>query len=308
MTKLEEIIYAIPSSCTDIETPLLIASIRKFAGKFANAPIWVVTTKKNIEIPSKMIDFFNSMHVTVIYLDVKSNNIKLPFIGFTQAAAKAESLTIGKTNFLVWLGANSLVINEPKEFILADGINLGFRPVHHTLIGSLYDKPLDSFWEMIYQKCNVDVSKVFPMKTHIDGNTLRPYINSGFLIVRPEKQFLQTWAEHYKDMIYDEDIVEFFGKDELYAIFTHQAVLSSLFLTEFAKEETYQLPFEYCYPIHLFHESLETLQPESINQMITFRLYIDKLLKPEWRASIPIEEPLKSWFDIKLEEYAELTK
>ncbi len=305
---MEEIIIAFPSNCTDIETPLLISSIRKFAGKYSQSPIWVVTTKKNIEIPSKMIDFFNTMNVKVIYLNVNSDVMKLPFIGFTQAAAKAESLAKGKTNFLIWLGSNSLVINEPKEFILADGINLGFRPVHHTLIGSLYDKPLDSFWEMIYQKCNVDENKVFPMKTHIDGNTLRPYINSGFLIVRPEKHFLQTWAEHYKDMIYDEDIVEFFRKDELYTIFTHQAVLSSLFLTEFEKEETYKLPFEYCYPIHLFHESLETLQPESINQMITFRLYMDKLLKPEWRASIPIEEPLKTWLDDKLEEYTELTK
>ncbi|NPE06805.1 MAG: hypothetical protein GNW80_00860 [Asgard group archaeon] len=305
---MEDLIIALPSSCTEIETPLLIASIRKFAGKFANSPIWVVTTKKNIEIPSKMIDFFNSMNVTIIYLNDTSDVIKLPFIGFTQCAAKAESLAKGKTKFLVWLGTNSLVINEPDEFILADGINLGYRPVHHTLIGSLYDKPIDAFWEMIYQKCNVDENKVFPMKTHIDGNTLRPYINSGFLIVRPEKQFLQTWAEHYKNMIYDEDIEDFFRKDELYTIFTHQAVLSSLFLTEFTKEETYQLPFEYCYPIHLFHESLEVLQPESISQMITFRLYIDKLLNPEWRASIPIDEPLKTWFENKLEEYTELTK
>jgi len=303
---LNNIIFAFPSSCTDIETPLLISSIRKFAGKYSQSPIWVVTTKKNIEIPSKMIDFFNTMNVKVINLEVKSDIMKLPFIGYTQAAAKAESLATGKTNFLIWLGSNSLVINEPKEFILADGINLGFRPVHHTLIGSLYDKPLDAFWKIIYQKCNVDESKVYPMKTHIDGNTLRPYINSGFLIVRPEKQFLQTWAEHYKDLIFDEDIVEFFGKDELYAIFTHQAVLSSLFLTEFEKEEVYELPFEYCYPIHLFHESLATLQPESINQMITFRLYIGKLLKPEWRASLPIEEPLKSWFEIKLDEFSSL--
>lgn len=308
MLSLKDIIFAFPSSCTDIETPLLISSIRKFAGKFSNSPIWVVTTKKNIEIPSKMVDFFNSMNVQVVYLNERSDIMKLPFIGFTQCAAKAESLAKGKTKFLVWLGSNSLVINEPKEFLLADGINLGFRPVHHTLIGSLYDKPLDSFWEMIYKKCKVDGSKVFPMKTHVDGNTLRPYINSGFLIVRPEKQFLQTWAERYKNMIYDEEIEEFFRKDELYAIFTHQAVLSSLFLTEFEKEEIFQLPFEYCYPIHLFHESLEVLQPDSINQMITMRLYIDKLLNPEWRESVPIEEPLKSWLDNKLEEYSELVK
>ena len=39
-------------------------------------------------------------------------------------------------------------------------------------------------------------------------------------------------------MIHNEEIINFFRKDELYAIFTHQAVLSSLFLTEFEKEET----------------------------------------------------------------------
>jgi len=255
-----------------------------------------------------MIDFFNSMNVTVIYQDVESDIVKLPFIGFTQCAAKAELEAKGKTKFLIWLGTNSLILNEPIDFLLPDNINLGYRPVHHTLIGSHYDKPLDEFWEMIYQKCNVDESKVFPMKTHIDGNTLRPYINSGFLIVRPERGFLQTWAEQYKNMIFDEEINNFFRKDELYAIFTHQAVLSSLFLTKFKKEETLQLPFEYCYPIHLYHESLEALKPDSINQMKTLRLYIDKLLNPEWRNSVPLKEPLKSWLENKIEEYKELTR
>ena len=42
--------------------------------------------------------------------------------------------------------------------------------------------------------------------------------------------------------------------------------------------------------------------------MITLRLYIDKLLEPEWRASIPIEEPLKKWLENRLEEYSELIK
>ena len=79
MFNLKDIIFAFPSSCTDIETPLLISSIRKSAGRFSNSPIWVVTTKNNIEIPSKIIDFFNSMNVTIIYLDDKSDIMKLPF-------------------------------------------------------------------------------------------------------------------------------------------------------------------------------------------------------------------------------------
>ncbi|MBN1328147.1 MAG: flavin reductase family protein [Candidatus Heimdallarchaeota archaeon] len=294
---MEKIIFACPfSGNNEFEVLMLIRSIRKFGGSLAKKPIWIMTTLKKENISETIKEKFTAMEAEIIEILEEDVNLKFPFVSFTLGAAIAEKMCVGKTEFLVWLDSNSLVINEPKEFLLKKGKNLGYRPVHHTLIGSIFNEPIDTFWQTIYEKCNVSEEKIFPMKTHVDGNILRPYINSGFLVVRPERGILQLWWNHYKKNYDEPEIKEFYTKSDLYSIFTHQAFLTGTILSELKREEIQELSFNYNYPIHLYLESPKEYQPKSINEMITVRYYLkDKLDNSEWRAKIPLEEPLKGW-------------
>lgn len=173
--------------------------------------------------------------------------------------------------------------------------NIGCRPVHHTLIGSLYYQPIDEFWDLIYRKCEVPEDRIFPMQTHVDGNILRPYYNSGFLIVRPENRFLEKWWNRYKELYKDSDFKRFYDKNKLYITFVHQAVLSAEILSNFEKNELEVLPFSYCYPINLYEESLPEYKPKSTSELVTARYYLEKLLTQEGFDKIPFHEPLKRW-------------
>ncbi|MCG3220584.1 MAG: hypothetical protein H7641_04315 [Candidatus Heimdallarchaeota archaeon] len=297
---MKKLIFAFASDGSSPETFILVESIRKFAGVFSDAPIWLMTTKSEEEIPIKDRTQLKMFDVKIIQFELDSEILSFPFTGSTYAAATAESLAKGQTEFLVWLGTNSLIINEPKDFLLEDGKNLGGRPVHHTLIGSLYYQPIDRFWELIYSKCEVPEDRIFPMQTHVDGNILRPYFNSGFLIVRPEKGFLETWWKRYMELYKNPDFKSFYDKEELYVTFIHQAVLSAVILSNFEKEELQILPFSYCYPINLYEESLPEYRPKSTSELVTARYYLEKLLTQEGFDKIPFHEPFKRWLRRKL--------
>ncbi|NPD89582.1 MAG: hypothetical protein HGN29_12755 [Asgard group archaeon] len=298
---MNHITFAFASNGTNPETFILVESIRKFAGIFSESPIWLITTKAEEEIPIRCRAQLKMYDVKIIHFELDSEILQFPFTESTFAASTAESFAIGKTKFLVWLGTNSLIINEPREFLLKTEKNLGCRPVHHTLIGSLYYQPIDEFWELIYSKCEVPEERIFPMQTHVDGNVLRPYFNSGFLIVRPERKFLDTWWKRYKEIYKDPDFKKFYDRNSLYVTFIHQAVLSAEILSNFKKEELEILPFNYCYPINLYEESLPEFRPQNTNELITARYYLEKLLKQEGFKQIPFHEPFKSWFKKKLE-------
>jgi len=253
---MEQVIFAwiLESDGLDPRTPLLIKSIRKFAGIFSASPIWVLVPNSENELSDEQKDQLLSLDVQLIPFSVDPEVLKFPFAGYVLATATAESLALEKTEFLVWLNSDTLVINEPTCFLLDDDKNLGYRPVHHTLVGSIYGEPIDPFWELIYHKCSVSEGKIFPMKTHVDHNTLRPYFNAGCLIVRPPKGLFQSWWKSFKELYRDPSFERFYETNRLYTIFIHQAVLAGVILSSMdpqEPQELQELPFNYNYPLHL---------------------------------------------------------
>ncbi len=294
---MEQLIYAFCSSVTNPETMILVESIRKFSGEFSSCPIWLFTKKTLKEIPEDLLNSLYQHEVEIFTLDLDPEIANFSFIDHVYAAAKAEEMAVNKTDNLVFLGTNTLFFDSPEKFLLEDGISLGYRPVHHKLIGSLYDEPIDYFWSLIYQKCNVKEENVFPMQTHIDGQILRPYISSGCLVVNPKRGFFKVWWEKYKIIHKEPVFKEFYEKYDLYLIFIHQAVLSAVMLSELDKSEIKELPFEYNYPINLYHESLDEFKPKNFDNIITARYYLEKIIDEDEFNKIPFNEPLRSWLE-----------
>lgn len=296
---MENLIFACPPAGSGPEALIMAESIRRFAGSLSDCPIWMVVPEPE-EIPAKMRSELLSCGVQIKTFS-EPDISPFPFATFVCAAAAAESLAKGKTELLAWMDVNTIVMNEPRHFLLDEGKTLGYRPVHHTLIGSVYAKPLDPFWTLIYQKCNVTEEKIFPMKTHVDHHVLRPYFNAGCLVVRPGRGLLHAWWNRFKDLHRDGDFEEYYEKDQLYTIFMHQAVLAGVILSTMERGELQELPFSYNYPLHLYEESPRAYRPQAINDLVTARFYLDKLREPQGLERIPLHDPLKSWLAEKLQ-------
>ncbi|UCG01285.1 MAG: hypothetical protein JSW11_16915 [Candidatus Heimdallarchaeota archaeon] len=292
---MDKIVFAFVSTGLDIETQIHVASIRQFAGPLSESPIWMFTPKSEKKIPKNLKERFLSLDVQIIPFSMDPKHRNFPFATYVFATATAESFAKRKTDILAWLLPDTLIMNTPTHFLLPKGKSLGFRPVHHTLIGSIYNEPIDPFWDLIYRKCDVPVDKIFPLKTHVDHNILRPYFNAGFLVVRPERGLLQSWWNFFQESYNDPDFDRFYQKDERYTIFMHQAILAGVILSTLEKAELQELPFSYNYPLHLYHESPKEYRPQNLDNLITARYE-----EVGWLNKVPLHEPLKSWLTNQL--------
>ncbi len=283
-----------PNRSSETQALLLAESIRAFAGSFAQAPVWLLTPDIEKQLSTTFKERLLALDISLVPFKIDREILRFPLAGDVFAAALAESRAYNQADLLAWLGGNTLVIQEPKDFLLPEGKALGFRPVHHTLVGSRYDEPLDPFWTLIYRCCNVPKTRVFPMMTHVDGTRIRPYFNAGLLVVRPERRLLQAWRDTFFRVYEEPSFQKFYQKDERYAVFVHQAVLSGVILSAFETSEIQELPSTYNYPLHLYAQDVTDHRPSSLEELVTFRhegFYND----PEWMNKIPAGEPLKQW-------------
>jgi hypothetical protein len=301
-TKHEKLVFAsiiYPEEASERRVSLLVESIRAFAGSFSQAPIWCFALGNEKRLSKKTSDRLSALDATLIHFETDAGTPRFPFMQKALVNAQAESIAQGKTDLLVLLDNDAIVLQEPTRFLLREGKILGYRPVHHTNIGSRYDTPLDLFWTQIYRYCQVPEDCVFPMTTHVDGVRIRPYFNAGLLVVRPERHLLQIWRDNFLRIYKAAEFQELYEKDERYTIFMHQAVLAGIVLSTLRTDEIEELPPTYNYPLHLYEEDVTDHRPSRLEELVTFR-YEDFFERPEWKKKIPSEEPLKQWISEKL--------
>jgi hypothetical protein len=168
-----------------------------------------------------------------------------------------------------------------------------------TNVGSRFGEPLDAFWSLIYDHCGVSEDRVFPMKTHVDGNTIRPYLNAGLVATRPEKRLIKKWRDAFLAIYREPELERLYKADDRYRIFIHQAVLSAVTLASFTRGELLELPPMYNYPIHLYDEDATGRRPSGLEELVTFRHegFYDE---PDWEEKMPAREPLKRWIRERL--------
>lgn len=208
--------------------------------------------------------------------------------------AQVERMSEGETEILAWMDANTILLSEPEDFILPAGKSLAYCPVHHLLLGSRFDQPLDPFWRQIYQRCQVPPAKIFPMKPVIEDLQMRPYLNAGLLVVHPERGLFTRWYETFMSLYQLPVFQAFYEQDQRYAIFMHQAVLAGVVLGYLNYAELCELPQSYNYPLHLYEQHHASHRPASLDELVSLR-YEDFSLDAGKPHKIPGNERLLKW-------------
>ena len=283
-----------PEWASEKNVGLLVASIRAFAGSLSGYPIWCFVLGEREKLSQSLRTRFSDLGVELISLTADSDFMRFFFGGEATAAALAETIAAGRYDLLAWLAPNTVVVQQPSGFVLPKEKLLGYRPVHHMLIGSRFEEPLDSFWSLVYQFCEVPENRIFPMTPHIETTKLRPYFNSGILVTRPTRHLLRAWRDTFAQAYHDSGFQELLKQDARFPIFLHQAVLSGVILSRLRREDLLELPPSYNYPIHLYDEDRTGGRPRSVEELVTFR-HESFHEQPDWAEKMPAKEPLKQW-------------
>jgi hypothetical protein len=271
-----------------------VESIRQFGGIFSGFPIWLMSSEVNRPLNTDAVKRLQALDARIIPFSMQKEKLDFFFTRELAALAHAEALAGGETDCLVWMDANTIMVNEPKEFHLSEGFVMGYRPVQHLLVGSQYDKPLDPFWTEIYKACRVPQQSVFPMRMTVQNLDVRPYFNAGFLLLRPQAGLVRKWYEKFMEIYQTPAFLPFYEKDVRYEVFMHQAVLAGVVLSQFERSLLRELPRGYNYPLDLFDVDDTGFRPQQMDDVITFRhekFYENK----DWQKNFPASDSLKKW-------------
>lgn len=282
---------AIPGK-SEQDTLLLAESLRSFGGELAANPIWVLVPTELGPLSDPTQEKLAQLNVRIVPLEIDPKYFKFPFAAKVAAAAAIEAQALDQTERLVYMDRDTIVLQEPAEFLISPGQNLGYRPVHHKLIGSAWDSVLDSFWALIYEVCGVPEENLFPMLTHT-GERIRPYFNAGIYITRPENGLLTQWWEIFLKWYRQPQFDAFYEKDQLYTIFIHQAIFSGVLLQNLKPGEMSELSPRINYPLHLHDDIPVDQRPATIDELVTVR-YENIFDEPDW-MQLPITKTLKNW-------------
>jgi hypothetical protein len=286
------VVYPVRSS--EINAVLLAESLRAFAGKFSGSDIWVFMPDYGEQPSEQAVDRLHRLGVKIVPFEIDRADLKLFFMSEINAVAIAESMAVDKHQIVVWMDSNTVVLREPAELELPGKFQLGYRPVHHLLVGSRFDQPLDPFWSLVYQICNVPKQRVFPMKPVVEDLQMRPYFNAGILVSRPQNGLFGKWKDTFVRNYRNVEFQPFYEKDRRYSIFLHQAILSAVILSIFDRDELLELPWTYNYPLHLFDKDQTEMRPDSLEELVTFR-HEGFHQQASWRDRIPAGDALKHW-------------
>jgi hypothetical protein len=250
---------------------LMTESIRTFAGKYRHAPIWVYVPTGLEKQNSDIIEILADLDVEVRSSEAPQDALWFFYASKVFASARAETDARKITHILAWLDEDTIMLQEPEEFLLPEGKNLGYRPVMHKNVGLLWTEPLDAFWGRAFELMSVPEAALFPMVTPADGDTIRPYFNAGCMVIRPERGLMTKWVECFTTLYRDSVLTEMCKADPKKRIFIHQVALAGAILKHFGRDEMIEFSSRVNYPI--FFEQMFGAKRvfDDITDVVTFR-------------------------------------
>ena len=268
----------------------VIESLRAFGGPLRDCTVWAF-----------VLDADRVSHALHGIEGVRSFPLALeegcppyPFADKVYACARAEEMAGPDVRCLVWLSLDCLIVNPPVLFDLGPAADAAFRPVHHQNVGSPAHEPLDDFWRGIYRALEVG-EMPYTVESFVDAQMLRPYFNTHCFAFNPATGLGRAWWEHFKAMASDQSFQAGPCRDELYQIFLHQAILSTLVAKQLDWRRVRLLPPEYNYPLNLLGKMPSDRRAPALNDLVN-AVYEDAF---PW-TEIEVQEPLRSWLRERL--------
>ncbi len=283
----------------EVDALRLARSIRTFGGKFSFNPIWMLSRKNEDDLSEATRQALFSTGARLITFELPAEQAPFAFTSYVTAAALAEGLAQGETGCLAMLSTDTLVLQEPTPFILPAGKSFGGCAVHLKILGSGMHEPVDEFWRLIYDACQVPAEHIFPMQTIVDEQVVRAYFNAGLLVVRPERGLLRNWMNAFERVRRLPGFEHFYKESEMYEIFMHQAVLAGSLLASLKSGEFQQFPFEVNYPLHLHSKIAEKRRPSRLSQLVTcsYEEFGETFADPSVRVLLQADPTLKDWLE-----------
>lgn len=179
----------------------MVTSLRKWGGRFANAPVYAVNPRFDI-LKINPQTFLALADLGVNYLSIRPKN-SFPWFRFLNkpvSVAAVEALV--STDFISFLDGDVLVVREPAQLDLGLDFDLGACIRDKGGIATMGpEDPNEAHWKLLCGELGLKIEE-FPFVTELCfKERIRLYCNAGIFSYRRNTGFATRWRDNCTQLL-----------------------------------------------------------------------------------------------------------
>ncbi|MCU1267027.1 MAG: Sulfotransferase family [Acidobacteria bacterium] len=189
-------VACIEGGVLEAQALLLFESIRHYAGRFRDCPIYSLSPRAGHGISRSARAKLDELKVK--HTDVILNTECREYGSANRVAAAAYIEETYPHEILVVLDSDTLFLREPDKILLPTDIDVAVRPV--DLKGMCTNgpgDPFDRYWRDLCRCCGVDYEGIPWNESFVDRRRIKATYNGGLVVVRGEIGILRRWADFF---------------------------------------------------------------------------------------------------------------
>lgn len=175
---------------------LLFESVRAFGGALANCPIYAVAPRAGLGVGRQTRARLAALGVDYVEQVLNTECVEYGSANRVVAAAHIEASTAHEV--LVVLDSDTLVLREPRGFLLPPDVDVAARPVDVKGIGTCGPQDrYDAYWRELCRLCDVDYGRIPWLPSTVDEVSCKANYNGGLVVVRSGRGILRRWSDFF---------------------------------------------------------------------------------------------------------------
>ncbi len=199
MTQTATIVFCVEAGPMETQGVLLAESIRRWGGRFADAPILAIRPRFGPPLQRSTRAEFERLNVT--YRRVKPTHDCWWYGTINKPTALAAAEGMVDTDLIIWLDTDTLMVADPEALDLAPGVDFAARPAESILGTTGEGSPNDAYWRTVCEKLGLSYDDLPWITSFPEGDRIRMYWQGGVYAYRRETALAQTHMAIYLERL-----------------------------------------------------------------------------------------------------------
>lgn len=203
----------------ELQSKLLVLSIRMLGGDLSKVPIFSYQPRKGLGVSDETREFFEAYDVMVVDEPLNTKYLHYPLANKPLVCAYHEKNS--SADFLLFLDSDMLLLGGISLTELFAGVDVLVAPANYAKMSTdvSFSKGEAEFWLKVYHL--LGVQRRYEIMTLLDCKAVLEYYNSGVVGVKASVGLFGSWLRNF-EMVVNKKFIPKQG-----AYFIEQSVLSA---------------------------------------------------------------------------------
>ncbi len=249
------IVIVVEPGDIEYKARLLISSLRLFAGRYKNCPIWAINPRNMQGISQDTLNFFREQKVNYVSKLLNKNWYNFPFFNTVYATSFVEKILGGTVDRLIYLDSDVVCLSEPTLFSSLDSSMIAVSPSDSRNVGFQDFNSINEYWSKIIGVLQLRIEDFWFIEARLTKELTSININNGVMCTNPNLMIFGSLASYSDELSNDAEFLKILENYKEGAHYLDQAILSATIVKLLNKENVYFLPEEYNFNLNFYWKS-----------------------------------------------------